>query len=76
MTLPDLVFLKQAGILIDVDVFAEALEYENKHRDFTTCHGCQAVTWEQHKFDCPRSSILAMPDWYREFQRRDASRFE
>ena len=76
MTLGDLVFLKQAGIVIDVDVFAEALEYENKHRDFTTCHGCHAVTWQQHKLECPRSSILAMPDWYAEFQRRDANRFD
>jgi len=70
MTLQDLVFLKQAGILIDVDVFAEALEYENKHRDFSTCHGCGAVTWQQHKPECPRSSILGMADWYVEVQRR------
>jgi hypothetical protein len=76
MTLPDLVFLKQAAVLIDVESFAEALEYENKHLDFSACHGCGAVTWEQHKLECPRSSILAMPDWYHEIQRRDASRLE
>jgi hypothetical protein len=70
MTLSDLVFLKQAGIFIDVDTFAVAFDYENKHRDFSTCHGCGAVTWQQHKLECPRSSILTMANWYAEVQRR------
>jgi hypothetical protein len=70
MTLSDLVFLKQAGVFIDVDIFANVFEYENKHRDFSTCHGCGAETWQQHRLECPRSSILTMADWYVEIQRR------
>jgi hypothetical protein len=69
MTLFDLVYLKQSGVFIDVDAFANAFDYENKHRDFSSCHGCGAVTWEQHKLDCPRSSILTLPDWYAEVRR-------
>jgi hypothetical protein len=70
MTLFDLIYLKQSGVFIDVDILADAFDYENKHRDFSSCHGCGALTWEQHKLDCPRCSILVMPDWYAEAQRR------
>jgi hypothetical protein len=74
MTLSDLVLLKDAGVRIDQDDFDEALAYENTHRDFASCHGCCVPTREQHQPSCPRASILTMPDWYEELQRREATR--
>jgi len=67
---------KDVNTVTDAESFAAAFEYENKHRDFSRCQGCGAVTWQQHAFDCRRSTILVRPDWYEEIQRRDANREE
>lgn len=70
----DLVFLKSAGIFVDEETFADAFAYENKHRDFAPCHGCGATTGQQHHTTCKYSTILTLPDWYEEYQRREYTR--
>ena len=72
-TVDDLVLLRDAGVQIDADVFRSAYEHENTHRDFVFCQHCGAETFQKHLPDCPRESILAMPDWYEEIQRRNAA---
>jgi hypothetical protein len=63
-TLDDLVFAKQAGIRVDAADFARILTYENKHRDIAACHECGVSSGEQHKTECGRSSVLALPNWF------------
>ena len=35
-----------------------AYEYENTHRDFGSCSGCGAKTFEQHTHGCKRESVF------------------
>jgi hypothetical protein len=63
-TIQDLVLLKDAGVEVDADLFLGALEYENLHRDFSSCRGCAAITGSQHQPSCTRASILFDEDWY------------
>ncbi len=69
-TLEDLVFARQAGILVDAADFARILTYENKHRDIAACHECHVSSGEQHKTECGRSSILTLPNWFEELAHR------
>jgi hypothetical protein len=64
MSLNDLVLLRDAGVKIDADIFAEAFHYENKHRNLGPCFECGARTFDQHELACSHATILAMPNWY------------
>jgi hypothetical protein len=74
LTLNDLVFLKDAGLAIDALDFTQVLEFENKHRDFSPWHKC-GVTGAQHDLECPRASILTLPDWYERLKQIASDRF-
>jgi len=63
-TLQDLLFLREAGVVIDADLFEQVRTEENMHRDFASCSGCGAVTYSQHSSECPRATILFEPLWF------------
>jgi hypothetical protein len=65
-TIEDLEFLRLTGIRIDAEDFEAVHRYENTHRDFTPC-GCDAKTFEQHRADCRRGTLLWSPRWYERF---------
>jgi hypothetical protein len=75
LVLGDLVFLKSAGISVDQE-FAQVFAYENKHRDFSACHGCGAKTYEQHSLECPSATVLTRVDWVDVVQGRQRERKE
>jgi hypothetical protein len=72
-TLNDLILLREADVAIDTDVFAAAFEYEN--RNYTSvalpCVDCGATPLAQHSIECKHATILVLPDWYEEIQRRE-----
>ncbi len=70
--LNDLVLLRDAGVMIDADIFAEAFEFENRNYLSVAlpCDECGAAPLKQHDLDCSHASILVLPDWYEELQRR------
>ena len=53
----DLIFLREAGIRVDPDLFKSILKYENKNYNFAPCE-CGARSLEQHHMECPWSSVL------------------
>ncbi len=63
--LQDLMFLREAGIGIDADLFAQVLESENTHRNFAPCTGCGVRTFGQHLSYCPWASILFEENWFK-----------
>jgi hypothetical protein len=70
LTIFDLIFLRDAGVVIEAEDFARALQYENKHRDFMPFAGCCAITYSQHQPSCPRASILFEHDWFERLDER------
>jgi hypothetical protein len=65
-TVDDLMLLKDAGVQIDADIFAEAFEHENKNYTSIAlpCDGCGAPPLAQHSIECKHATVLALPDWY------------
>ena len=65
-TIDDLLFLKRGGIAIDCEIFAAALEFDNRnHRSIgVPCEDCGAAPMAQHNLDCPHASLLVSPDWF------------
>lgn len=67
-TLADLLFLRSIHVAIDANMFASAFEHENKHRNFGQCHGCGAVSGEQHLLDCRHASVLTLSNWFEDLR--------
>jgi hypothetical protein len=64
-TIRDLVFLRDAGVKIDTDIFADAFEYENRnYRSIALPCECGAQPLESHKLECKHATVLVLPDWY------------
>jgi hypothetical protein len=67
LTARDVKFLTACGIVADEENFRlEALwlnwRHENLHRDFSSCAGCGAKTFEQHALDCKRGAAMVFID--------------
>jgi hypothetical protein len=67
----DLIFLRDAGVVIDEETFVSVLHFENTHRNFAQCSGCGAVTFSQHDPLCRYASVLFLPDWFEIIQSRE-----
>jgi hypothetical protein len=72
LTLSDLVRMHDQGLTISREDFRSVFDYENTHRDFSSCHRCGVQTFGQHEIHCPRATVLVLPGWYEEIQRRVA----
>jgi hypothetical protein len=71
VTISDLVLLKDFRIEVTADLMNAAIEYENLHRDFGSCHDCCAISLTPHQPSCPRATILFENDWYERIKARD-----
>jgi len=74
LVIDDLMFLREAHIQIDDEMFTSVLHYENMHRDFTPCRGCKVTTFSQHDSMCRHASLLWIPEWFEIIQAREANR--
>jgi hypothetical protein len=72
--LADLMFLRDAGVVIDDEMFTSVLRYENMHRNFASCSDCGVTTFNQHDSECRYASALWLPEWYEIIQARDTNR--
>ena len=72
VSISDLIMLKDFRIKVTSDLMDAAIEYENLHRDFSSCHGCGAVSLTPHQRSCPRATILFETDWYERIKGRDS----
>jgi|SRR5579872_2098559 len=74
LVLADLMFLRDAGVVIDDETFTSVLRYENMHRDFASCSDCGVTTFSQHDSLCRYASVLWLPEWFESVQARDRNR--
>ena len=74
LILEDLIVLRDAGVVIDDEMFGSVLRYENMHRNFSPCPDCDVTTFSQHDPVCRYASLLWEPDWYEIVQARDRNR--
>jgi hypothetical protein len=72
--LADLMFLRDAGVVIGDEMFESVLRYENMHRDFAPCPDCRVTTLHQHDPVCRYASVLWSPNWFEIIQAREANR--
>jgi hypothetical protein len=68
--LADLMFLRDAGVVIDDEMFRSVLHYENMHRNVAPCSDCRVTTFSQHDPLCRYASVLWLPDWFEIIQDR------
>jgi hypothetical protein len=71
--LSDLMFLRDAQVRIDDEMFVSVLHYENMHRDFAPCSDCRVTTFGQHDPLCRYASVLWLPNWFETVQARDTN---
>lgn len=74
LVVADLMFLRDAGVVIDEEMFESVLRYENMHRNFAPCPDCRVTTFSQHDPQCRYASVLWLPDWFEIIQAREIDR--